>query len=74
LLASAVAQAFVADALDAPPPQGMSSWVAEGLARSHERELALFAAADVNGVLQATTVPSPVWGTTATDTGKEASP
>lgn len=62
-LAYAVAQAFAADALDAPTPNGVSSWVAEGLARSQERELALFAAADVSGVLQATVAPGPRWGT-----------
>ena len=61
LLADAVRQAFAADALDAPRPDGISSWVAEGLARSHEREFALFAAADVCGVVQATTAPSPRW-------------
>lgn len=61
-LADAVAQAFAADALDAPVRDGMSSWFAEGLARSHERELALLAAADVSGVLQATTAISPHWG------------
>ena len=72
LLASAVAQAFIADALDAPTPDGMSSWVAEGLARSQERELALFAAADINGILQATTAPGPRWGNT--DIGKVAAP
>lgn len=57
LLADAVRQAFAADAVGAPTPDGMSSWVAEGLARSRERELALFSAADVNGLLVATTVP-----------------
>jgi hypothetical protein len=56
-LADAVSQAFAADALGVPPPHGMGSWVAEGLARSQERELALFAAADVSGVLGATTAP-----------------
>src|SRR5438874_3842507 len=45
-LGDAVSQAFAADALGAPPPHGMSNWVAEGLARSKERELALFADAD----------------------------
>jgi len=85
-LAAAVAHAFAADALDAPTPNGMSSWVAEGLARSRERELALFAAADVSGVLQATTAPYPRWwsagaiprrpsnGHDRTDTQEEASP
>ena len=60
-LADAVAQAFAADACDAPTPRSICSWVAEGLARAEERELALFAAADVSGVLQATTVPNPNW-------------
>ena len=64
-LADAVAQAFAADALRAPTPEGMSSWVAEGLARSRERELALFTAADVSGVLRATTAPGPRWGSIA---------
>lgn len=85
-LADAIAHAFAADALDAPTPNGMSSWVAEGLARSQERELALFAAADVSGVLQATTAPNPRWGSAgairrrpssghaSTDTREEASP
>jgi len=85
-LADAVAHAFAADALDAPTPNGISSWVAEGLARSQERELALFAAADVSGVLQATTAPNPRWWSTGaiqrrpsngharTDTQEEASP
>lgn len=62
LLADAVTRAFAADARGAPPPEGISSWVAEGLARSQERELALFSAADVSGVLRATTVPGPRWG------------
>lgn len=85
-LADAVGQAFAADAVDSPTPSGMSSWVAEGLARSRERELALFAAADNNGLLQATTAPCPRWGTvgafeprpsrrhTRTDTQEEESP
>jgi len=44
--------------------QHRSAW-AVGLlkvSRSQERELALFAAADVLGVLQATTAPNPRWG------------
>jgi hypothetical protein len=65
LLADAVAQAFAADARDASRPDGISSWVAEGLARSRERELAMFAAADACAVVQATTAPSPRWWTTA---------
>lgn len=59
LLADAVRQAFAADALGAPTPDGVSSWAAEGLARSRERELALLSAADVAGVLVATTMPAP---------------
>jgi hypothetical protein len=64
-LAEAVTQAFAADALGAPTPEGMTSWVAEGLARSQERELALFAAADISGFLQTATVPGPRWGASA---------
>ena len=41
-LAEAVASAFAADALRAPTPDGVTSWAAEGLARSKERELAMF--------------------------------
>jgi len=41
-LAEAVASAFAADALRAPTPVGVTSWAAEGLARSKERELAMF--------------------------------
>ena len=62
VLADAVAQAFAADAVGAPMPDGMSSWVAEGLARSQERELALLAAADVSGTLPPTTAAGPIWG------------
>lgn len=51
-LAEAVTQAFAADAIGAPTPDGMGSWAAEGLARSRERELALFTATDVSGVLR----------------------
>jgi hypothetical protein len=61
-LADAIGQAFAADALNAPTPAGVGSWVAEGLARSRERESALFAAADELGVLQATIRPNPRWG------------
>jgi len=64
-LADAVAQAFAADARDAPTPRGIRSWAAEGLARAEERELALFAASDVSGVLQATTVSNPLLDETA---------
>lgn len=61
-LAEAITQAFAADALGVPTPNGVSSWVAEGLARSQERELALFTAADVSGVLPPSTVRGPLWG------------
>ena len=64
-LADAVAQAFAAAARDAPTPRGIRSWAAEGLARAEERELALFAASDVSGVLQATTVSNPLLDETA---------
>ena len=64
LLARAVEQAFAADALDAPRPSGLGSWASEGLARSRERELALFAAADATGILQANTAPNPRWDDT----------
>jgi hypothetical protein len=49
-LASAVAAAFAADACGAPTPEGIVSWAAEGLARSYERELAIFAATDICGL------------------------
>jgi hypothetical protein len=61
-LTDAITAAFAADALGAPPPEGMTSWAAEGVARSQERELALFAAADVSGLLRAATVVGPRWG------------
>jgi hypothetical protein len=61
-LADAVRQAFAADAHNAPTPDGVTSWAAEGLARSQEHELALLAATDVSGILQTTTVPVPTWG------------
>jgi hypothetical protein len=48
-LAHAVTLAFSADAQGAPTPSGIVSWAAEGLARSHERELASFAAMDDGG-------------------------
>ncbi len=51
-LARAIAQAFVADAHGASTPEGIISWAAEGLARSHERELAIFAAMDACGPAQ----------------------
>jgi hypothetical protein len=37
-LGEAIAHAFAADARGWPLPDGVTSWVAEGLARSHERE------------------------------------
>lgn len=46
LLNDAVTQAFAADAVGATPPVGVTKWVTEGLARSTERELAMFAALD----------------------------
>ena len=49
LLADAVTQAFAADAVGAATPSGVLSWAGEGMARSLERELALFAASDVCG-------------------------
>jgi hypothetical protein len=61
-LTDAVRQAFAADAQGAPTPDGITSWAAEGMARSQEHELALLAAADVSGNLQTTTVPAPAWG------------
>jgi hypothetical protein len=50
LLADAVTYAFAGDALGAAPPSGVLSWAGEGMARSLERELALFAASDVCAV------------------------
>jgi hypothetical protein len=46
LLGDAVGQAVTADIANAPPPPGIRSWAAEGLARSTEREIAVFAAID----------------------------
>lgn len=46
-LAQAIAHAFAADAHGAPTPEGITSWMSEGLARSREREVAIFAAMDV---------------------------
>lgn len=54
-LAEAADLAFAADARRAPTPAGITSWMAEGLARSTERELAMLAASDVSGVIQVTT-------------------
>jgi hypothetical protein len=64
-LAAAVAQAFAADARGAPVPPGCGSWVAEGLALSLERELALFAATDVGGIRQPLLALSPAWWSVA---------
>ena len=47
LLGEAVTLAFAADAARASRPHGVASWTGEGLARSTERELAIFAALDV---------------------------
>jgi hypothetical protein len=54
-LAEAIAQSFAADALYSPTPVGITSWAAEGLARSRERELALIAATDASGAVSVTT-------------------
>jgi hypothetical protein len=62
LLGQAVSEAFAAESVEAAMPSGMSSWVAEGLARSTERELALLAATDVIGVSQVLTANPPRWG------------
>jgi hypothetical protein len=62
LLGEAVSEAFAAESAEAEMPTGMSSWVAEGLARSTERELALLAATDVIGVSQVLTADTPRWG------------
>jgi hypothetical protein len=62
LLGQAVADAFAAESTEAATPAGVSSWIAEGLARSTERELALLAATDVIGVSQVLTVDPPRWG------------
>jgi len=51
-LARAIAHAFAADARGAPTPDGIVSWASEGLARSYERELAMFAAMDLIGLAQ----------------------
>ena len=42
-LGDAITRAFAADAHGAPLPDGVTSWVGEGLARCDERELLLFA-------------------------------
>jgi hypothetical protein len=45
-LRDAVARAFAADAAGSVRPDGVTSWTAEGLARSYERELVLLHATD----------------------------
>jgi hypothetical protein len=47
LLGEAVTSAFAADRAGATRTPGMPTWVAEGLARSTERESATFAAMDI---------------------------
>lgn len=47
LLGDAVTFAIAADAAGAPCPRDLAGWMSEGLARSTERELAIFAALDV---------------------------
>jgi hypothetical protein len=47
LLGDAVTTAFAADASGASCPPGIAGWAGEGLARSTERETAIFAALDV---------------------------
>jgi hypothetical protein len=64
MLEDAVSQSFAADAVHAPTPAGMTSWSAEGLARSQERELALLAASDVSGLARVLTAPNLRWGGT----------
>lgn len=61
-LADAVGQAVGAHALEAPTPTGVSSWVAEGLARLPEREPVSLVTADVRPGLDATPVPISRWG------------
>lgn len=60
-LARAIAHAFAADACGAPTPEGIASWAAEGLARSDEREVAIFAATDVCGLAQPAVSPNERW-------------
>lgn len=50
-LGQAIAGAFAADFHGSPKPQGVTSWAAEGLARSYEREL-LMLASPVDAVCQ----------------------
>jgi hypothetical protein len=60
-LAKAMAFAFAADARGAATPEGITSWMAEGLARSLERELAMLAAMDVCGLPQPMLSPNRYW-------------
>jgi hypothetical protein len=73
LLADAVTQAFAADALGAATPSGVRSWAGEGMTRSLERELALFAASDVCGLATPLTRPNPRW-TAASDPPHQGHP
>ena len=61
-LANAIALAFAADAQGAATPAGVANWAAEGLARSYERERAIFAAMDICGLAQPMTSPNRCWG------------
>jgi hypothetical protein len=61
-LANAIALAFAADAQGAPTHAGVASWAAEGLARSYERERAMFAAMDTCGLAQPMMSPNRCWG------------
>ena len=66
VLADAIAYAFSADARGTPTPAGIASWAAEGLARSYERELAMFAAMDVCGLALREVSPNRRWGDSST--------
>ena len=70
LLADAVRQAFAADALGTATPSGVLTWAGEGMTRSLERELALFAASDVCGFAVPLTRPNVRWAA-ASDTPPE---
>jgi hypothetical protein len=61
-LARAIALAFAADANGAPTLPGITTWAAEGLARSYERELAMLAAMDICGLAQPMVSPVRCWG------------
>ena len=67
-LAGAIAHAFAADARGAPTAEGIASWAAEGLARSYEREVAMFAAMDLCGLAQPLVSPNRRWGASQTRT------